>query len=115
MVSKELMKNRDRLERIELIREVRRKLGSFPLLLKEEKAMALKALNDYEEALQVEITRNNNLAEKFLSEGISHDIEVIKVPHDENRPSYKEFESASDLEGLAANIIRMKDLSFKYF
>ncbi|MBQ8472804.1 MAG: hypothetical protein IJ501_04820 [Bacilli bacterium] len=112
MVSKELMKNKDRLERIEVIREVRRKLGNFRLMSNEEKAIALKALNDYEYNLTTDITRSINNIREFEEQGISHDIEVVDVPVEVNKPTYPEFATAGSYESLDENIIRLKDLLF---
>ena len=54
------MNNSEILKKIELVREVRRDLGGFRFLTNEEKAMTLKALNDYEFTLEHDITRNLN-------------------------------------------------------
>lgn len=107
------MNNSEILKKIELVREVRRDLGSFRFLTNEEKAMTLKALNDYEFTLEQDITRNLNTKKELDAEGIPNDIEVVEVPLDTNRPLYKEFSEAGSYEELDANIIRLVDALFK--
>ena len=109
MVNRELMKNKDRLERIEVIREVRRKLGNFNFQ-NEEKSIILKSLNDYENTLTIDITRSINNIKEFETLGISHDIEVINVPIDINKPTYPEFANLYINESLELSITRLGNL-----
>lgn len=84
------MNNKERLNEILIIRELRRELGSFKNS-NEEKALILKALNDYEARLQLDIRESINNKDILESMNIESNIDVIQVPIDENRPNYPEL------------------------
>lgn len=109
MVSKELMKNKDRLERIEVIREVRRKLGNLNLK-DEEKALILKTLNDYEHSLTTDIARSINNIKEFETLGILHDIEIVEVPLEMDKPNYPELINLNLLDSLETRFLRLQKL-----
>ena len=106
------MNNKERLNEILIIRELRRELGSFKNS-NEEKALILKALNDYEARLQLDIRESINNKDILEGMNIESDIDVVSVPIDENRPNYPELyipetpditkKNINILEGLLIN------------
>ena len=106
------MNNKERLNEILIIRELRRELGSFKNS-NEEKALILKALNDYEARLQLDIRESINNKDILEGMNIESDIDIVSVPIDENRPNYPELyipetpditkKNINILEGLLIN------------
>ena len=84
------MNNKERLNEILIIRDLRRNLMNFDIS-NEEKAIILRALNEYEERLGFDIQESIKNKEILEDMNIKSDIDVVKIPIDENRPSYNEL------------------------
>ena len=91
------MNNKKMLEIILQIREIRNNLVNLNLN-KEEKEVLRRSLNYYEDLLNLDITRNNLTHEELEDENIENDIEVVKVPTEENSNRYQEFSNLKEDE-----------------
>ena len=91
------MNNKKMLEIILQIREIRNNLVNLNLN-KEEKEVLRRSLNYYEDLLNLDITRNNLTHEELENENIENDIEIVKVPTEENSNRYQEFSNLKEDE-----------------
>ena len=91
------MNNKKMLEIILQIREIRNNLVNLNLN-KEEKEVLRRSLNYYEDLLNLDITRNNLTHEELENENIENDIEIVKVPIEENSNRYQEFSNLKEDE-----------------
>ena len=91
------MNNKEILNNILKIRDIRNNLSTLNLNDK-EKEILRKALNYYEDSLNLDITRNNLNKNEFTEYGINNDIEEVIVPVEENTNRYHEFALVQDNE-----------------
>lgn len=106
--------NNNIVKEIEIARELMRDLNNprYRLLNQAEKALLLRALNDYEHSLTTEVLQHNINAKLMKEDGIY--AEEIKVPRS-NMPSVKyEFENSLDLVPDKAKIVYLKDILDTY-
>ena len=100
----------EKLEVIQVIRNLRKRLGSFDVLSNHEKSLVLKSLNSYEDDIKFEFAVNNNLKKQYGDMGLFDDVEEIHVPYEEDTPTYPEFSVLSDLESYETNLSVISNL-----
>lgn len=87
---RENMKNSERVEELLLVRNVRKNLNELDMTVY-EKAMSLRALEDYEIKLLNDIEASHNNAKLMEELNFTHDIERVEVPIEYDRPTYPEL------------------------
>ena len=104
--------NNNIVKEIEIARELMRDLNNprYRLLNQAEKALLLRALNDYEFSLTTEVLQHNINAKLMKEDGI--DAEEIKVPRS-NMPIVK-YEFENSLDSAKAKIVYLKDILDTY-
>ena len=90
------MNNNERIEKILKVRKIRDNLDNNNFT-NEEKEVLKKSLNLYEEELDIEIAKLNNIFTELNDEGISKN-EIINVPVDKNTSKYKEYANIYNLD-----------------
>ena len=106
--------NNNIVKEIEIARELMKDLNNprYRLLNQAEKALILRALNDYEFSLKTEVLQHNINAKLMKEDGI--DAEEIKVPKN-NTPNVKyEFANSLYLVPAKAKIVYLKDILDTY-
>lgn len=99
---------------IEIARELMRDLNNprYRLLNQAEKALLLRALDDYEHSLTNEVLQHNINAKLLREDGI--DSEEIKLPRSNTSSVKYEFENSLDLVPDKAKIVYLKDILDTY-
>ena len=106
--------NNNIVKEIEIARELMRDLNNprYRLLNQAEKALILRALNDYEFSLKTEVLQHNINAKLMKEDGI--DSEEIKLPRSNTSSVKYEFENSLDLVPDKAKIVYLKDILDTY-
>ena len=106
--------NNNIVKEIEIARELMKDLNNprYRLLNQAEKALILRALNDYEFSLKTEVLQHNINAKLMKEDGI--DAEEIKVPKSNTSNVKYEFENSLDLVPAKAKIVYLKDILDTY-
>ena len=106
--------NNNIVKEIEIARELMKDLNNprYRLLNQAEKALILRALNDYEHSLNKLVSNRNNSAKLMREDGI--DAEEIKVPKSNTSNVKYEFENSLDRVPFETKIIYLKDILDTY-
>ena len=106
--------NNNIVKEIEIARELMRDLNNprYRLLNQAEKALLLRALNDYEHSLTTEVLQHNINAKLMKEDGIEE--EEIKVPRSNTSSVKYEFANSLDLVPDKAKIVYLKDIMNTY-
>ena len=91
------MNNNEKIEKILKVRKIRDNLDNYNLT-NEEKEVLKKSLNLYEEEIDVEIAKLNNVNRELYEEGINENIDIVNVPTEKNTSKYKEYASIYKLD-----------------
>ena len=104
-----ITENRERLDIIFVIRNIRRKLVTINdrLMSKERKAVALKALNDYEFSLPIDIKRSLNTFEEMATEFGNGEIQKRTISRDQDESYYQIFRNSGTFEQLESDIVEL--------
>ena len=105
--------NNNIVKEIDIVRELKKDLNNprYRLLNQAEKALLLRALNDYEHSLTTEVLQHNINAKLMKEDGIE---EEIKVPRSNTSSVKYEFANSLDLVPDKAKIVYLKDILDNY-
>lgn len=103
------MKNSERVEEILLVRKLRNNLDELNMTIY-EKAISLRALDDYEIKLLNDIETSHNNANLMEELNFIHDIERVEVPIEYDRKKYPELLEVGLVDPYEVKISTLKTL-----
>ena len=105
-----ITENRERLDIILIVRNIRKKLATINdrYISKQEKSIVLKAINDYENDLIMDIERRIKNFYEMASEFGNSQIEETRIPRDPNHPLYRLFVNSNTFDQLESDIVELK-------